>query len=405
MISAQLVKQQLVKQRWQLTNKRLFLPVTLIALLLSPNTQALTIQVLSDAFWQVSAYVAATLAIYNAITVKLGKDNTISRLIDQHSSYQVLFATLMGALPGCGGAIVVITQYVRGKLSFGSVVAVLTATMGDAAFLLIAAKPSIALLVIVTSMVVGAISGLVVDKIHGNKFMRPCSDHELDKRQQLYQQEQVYREQSETGIDQTSLRLQGKFWQWLLFPSIAVALLYSFQVDIEQALTLPANTMAYLGAVAAIIAMILWATTREVVNYQTLVSEDPKAGTSSFYQKVAQDTNFVTSWVISAFLLFELVVFWSDINVANSVANLGVLTPLVAVIIGLLPGCGPQIIVTSLYISDALPLSAQLGNAISNDGDALFPAIALAPKAAVMATLYSTIPALMVAYGYFYLFE
>lgn len=277
MISAQLVKQQLVKQRWQLTNKRLFLPVTLIALLLSPNTQALTIQVLSDAFWQVSAYVAATLAVYNAITVKLGKDNTISRLIDQHSSYQVLFATLMGALPGCGGAIVVITQYVRGKLSFGSVVAVLTATMGDAAFLLIAAKPSIALLVIVTSMVVGAISGLVVDKIHGNKFMRPCSDHELDKRQQLCQQEQVYREQSETGIDQTSLRLQGRFWQWLLFPSIAVALLYSFQVDIEQALTLPANTMAYLGAVAAIIAMILWATTREVVNYQTLVSEDRKS--------------------------------------------------------------------------------------------------------------------------------
>ena len=254
-------------------------------------------------------------------------------------------------------------------------------------------------------MVVGAISGLVVDKIHGNKFMRPCSDHELDKRQQLCQQEQVYREQSETGIDQTSLRLQGRFWQWLLFPSIAVALLYSFQVDIEQALTLPANTMAYLGAVAAIIAMILWATTREVVNYQTLVSEDPKAGTNSFYQKVAQDTNFVTSWVISAFLLFELVVFWSDINVANSVANLGLLTPLVAVVIGLLPGCGPQIIVTSLYINDTLPLSAQLGNAISNDGDALFPAIALAPKAAVMATLYSTIPALMVAYGYFYLFE
>jgi hypothetical protein len=30
------------------------------------------------------------------------------------------------------------TQYTRGKISFGSVVATLTATMGDAAFLLIA---------------------------------------------------------------------------------------------------------------------------------------------------------------------------------------------------------------------------------------------------------------------------
>ena len=50
-------------------------------------------------------------------------------------------------------------------------------------------------------------------------------------------------------------------------------------------------------------------------------------------------------------------------------------------------------------------LSAELGNAISNDGDALFPAIALAPKAAILATIYSAFPAIIVAYGYFILFE
>ncbi|MGC9460760.1 putative manganese transporter, partial [Vibrio genomosp. F10] len=42
---------------------------------------------------------------------------------------------------------------------------------------------------------------------------------------------------------------------------------------------------------------------------------------------------------------------------------------------------------------------------ISNDGDALFPAIALAPKAALMATIYSVIPAFIIGYGYFFLFE
>ena len=74
-------------------------------------------------------------------------------------------------------------------------------------------------------------------------------------------------------------------------------------------------------------------------------------------------------------------------------------------IVGLLPGCGPQILVTSLYIAGAAPLSAQLANAISNDGDALFPAIALAPKAALVATIYSAIPAFIVGYGYYLLFE
>jgi hypothetical protein len=61
--------------------------------------------------------------------------------------------------------------------------------------------------------------------------------------------------------------------------------------------------------------------------------------------------------------------------------------------------------VTSLYVSGAIPLSAQLGNAIANDGDALFPAIAVAPKAAVVASIYSALPAVFVAYGWYLFME
>ena len=76
-----------------------------------------------------------------------------------------------------------------------------------------------------------------------------------------------------------------------------------------------------------------------------------------------------------------------------------------AILFGFLPGCGPQIIVTTFYLNGYIPFSAEIGNAISNDGDALFPALALAPKAAILATLYSAIPAILVAYSYFYFFE
>jgi len=79
--------------------------------------------------------------------------------------------------------------------------------------------------------------------------------------------------------------------------------------------------------------------------------------------------------------------------------------PLVAILFGFLPGCGPQIVVATFYLNGFIPLSAEIGNAISNDGDALFPAIALAPKAALLATIYSAIPAIIVAYSYFILFE
>ena len=79
--------------------------------------------------------------------------------------------------------------------------------------------------------------------------------------------------------------------------------------------------------------------------------------------------------------------------------------PLIAIFFGFLTGCGPQIVVTTFYLNGFIPLSAEIGNAISNDGDALFPAIALAPKAAIIATLYSAVPAIIFAYGYMILFE
>jgi hypothetical protein len=50
-----------------------------------------------------------------------------------------------------------------------------------------------------------------------------------------------------------------------------------------------------------------------------------------------------------------------------------------------------------------VPFASLIGNAISNDGDALFPAIALTPRAAIVATLYSAIPALIVSYGFYFL--
>jgi hypothetical protein len=81
-----------------------------------------------------------------------------------------------------------------------------------------------------------------------------------------------------------------------------------------------------------------------------------------------------------------------------------VIIPLLAIIIGFIPGCGPQILVTTLYLNGVIPFAALIGNAISNDGDALFPALALTPRMAVIATLYSAIPALIISYGFLFLF-
>ena len=109
--------------------------------------------------------------------------------------------------------------------------------------------------------------------------------------------------------------------------------------------------------------------------------------------------------MVIAFLLFELIIYYTAFDLRSVFNSYVFLTPLMAVLVGFIPGCGPQIIITSTYLMGIIPLSAQIGNAISNDGDALFPVLAISPKVGLIATLYSAVPAIIVSYGYLLIFE
>lgn len=379
--------------QFSLQHKRLLLPITLLALVAAETTRTITVTTLSDAFWAVSTYVAFTLVIYHYLSNIMGKTNRITALYNKSRTNQVVFSSLLGALPGCGGAIVVTTQYISGKVGFGSVVAVLTATMGDAAFLLIAAQPKVGFSVMALGVVVGAVSGIIVNALHKDDFLRPEAKEIVEPKRDI------------PCLQVKAINLQGAFWKWVLVPATVVAVLGSFQVDINQLLHVPEHTIEWIGSALAIGSMLLWSLTKEISDYQSTVSEDNKCVTSHPIQKAAQDTNFVSAWVIVAFLIFELTTYFSGVDLHTVFLGYGMWMPLIGLAIGLLPGCGPQILVTSLYLSGAMPMSAQLSNAISNDGDALFPAIALAPKAAMVATFYSAVPAFVVGYGYYFLFE
>ena len=368
---------------------RLALPMLLLVLLLWPATREITTGVLADAFWQVAVFVAATLAVYHFFAQRYG-DSSLARTLMAHSKTQVLASAVLGALPGCGGAIIVVTQFVRGQLSFGSVVAVLTATMGDAAFLLLASRPVDGIAVMVVGALVGVASGLVVDKLHGVDFMRPANSAET-----------LVKECREVRVPRRYLKL----WQMILFPAVGISLLMAMQLSPDEILNLPDGVFATAGVAACAVMVLMWALARDTGNYQQLVGEDTKPKPQHWMARVIIDTQFVTAWVVVAFLVFELTMAFTGADLSTLFAFWPALLPLMGVVVGLLPGCGPQIIVASLYIQGAIPFSAELGNAISNDGDALFPAIAMAPKTAIVATIYSTIPALLVAYGYYFLVE
>ena len=92
-----------------------------------------------DAYTQVSVFVAATLLFFFGLERSFKID--VGKVMEKGGAWQVPTASCLGALPGCGGAVVVITAFARGNVTLGAMVAVLIGTMGDAAFLLLAKEP------------------------------------------------------------------------------------------------------------------------------------------------------------------------------------------------------------------------------------------------------------------------
>ena len=331
-----------------------------------------------DAYIQVSVFVGFTLFVFIGLDSLTKFD--VKNFLSKTQKFHVSIAAFLGAIPGCGGAIIVVTQYIQGRISFGSLVAVLTATMGDAAFLILAIEPTTGLLIFGIGIIVGSISGYIIDFIHGINFMQSETKIKVEFEK----------------INKTFVSNFNFFWRFLFIPGFILGILVAFQIEFSPAYN---SLLVFVASAGAILSIFMWSL-NPLSDFQC--STDKSRGLLS---RVVDTTNFVTTWVISGFLVFEIFMYFTSLDLKIFFDLWLPFVPLVAILFGFLPGCGPQVVVATFYLNGYIPLSAELGNAISNDGDALFPAIALAPKAAILATLYSAIPALVVAYGYFYLFE
>ena len=367
---------QLGRKFQYLRFSKIFLFICILLLLFFEETRDILISSSSDAYIAVSSFVGVTLLLF----VILEKKNfNLQKLILQNKRFEVPICSLLGVIPGCGGAIMVMSLFTRRVVSFGGVLAALISTMGDAAFLLIATKPQAALIILPVTFIVGMISGYIAQPFTKN-----------------FLQNKINKNLNSTHLPKN--KTSNKFYNiWFLFlaPGFAFGMLNAFNIDLSFNF-LGINFIEMMAFILAIYCVLLW-----VLNPLTDIQMASIHENS--YRKVVDTTCFVTVWVIISFVIYELIDLSTNGLIFESLILFGPFVPLLAILIGFIPGCGPQIMITSMYVSGQIPMSAQIGNSISNDGDALFPAIAISAKAAIVATLYSAIPAIIIAYLWYYL--
>jgi hypothetical protein len=337
---------------------------------------------LADAFMQVGVFVAVLVALVGWARWRHG--DRVGDVLERHGRWAPLIGAVLGVSPGCAGAILVMPLFARGSVSFGTVVAALVATMGDSSWVVIAHDPAFALRIHCLLFVTGMCTGYAVDAL-GLRPRGAAVPVAVPVPAPVPMP-------AATVLRAPLGPAPAAFWGLSGVGSL-VAVPVAFQLVDDPVLTAlaggvdPYVLLGVAGTLAAL-AVVLHARRHPRV-----------AGADTSLRGIlwegARETSTVVVGVAVAYLIWGVLRAVTGFD-GTQLALGGVAGVLIGACIGLIPGCAVQIAFTSLYLAGAMPLPTLVANALSQDGDALLPLIPLDRRGALLATVVTTVPGLLV---------
>ena len=91
---------------------------------------------------------------------------------------QVIFGAILGSIPGCMGGFATVSLYTHRMFSFGALIAMMIASSGDEAFIMLAMIPDQALIIFAVLFVVAVIAGILTDLIYDRVHKKHCHHHD-----------------------------------------------------------------------------------------------------------------------------------------------------------------------------------------------------------------------------------
>jgi hypothetical protein len=198
-----------------------------------------------------------TLKIVGIVTVlmiiiewfQIRYEERIKKILTKNPHNQIIGSSLLGAIPGCIDAFLVVSLYSHGLVGFGALNAVMLSTAGDEAFVMLATIPKTALIIFTICAALGIIGGYIVEKISSKinlKRSEPCTIeiHAEEYNIKHFLKEHVY----EHILKKHILRL----FLWIFFTLLIIDFLMQY-FDIESILPENRLLLIFLAALIGII--------------------------------------------------------------------------------------------------------------------------------------------------------
>jgi hypothetical protein len=304
---------------------------------------------------------------------------------------QIVLGTGLGLIPGCMGGFAAVSMYSHKLLTFGALVAMMIASSGDEAFVMLAMIPKQALLLMGILFVIAILTGWLVDR-----FSKPnvkaqhegCDDgyqiHEEDHHDETHKPEKAsFRHMRHASAERIALLLGV-----ILF---IVALAFGmFEHGHEEVTHTQLNIFDeyWMNLIFALLSLfVVWfiATAPEHVVKEHLWEHIIRKHFLSIFL-----------WTFGALFVIQVGLHYFDIEtlISNNIPWM----VLLAVLVGIIPESGPHLLFVTLFATGTVPFSVLLASSISQDGHASLPLLAESKRSFVKAKIVNALVAAVCGY-------
>lgn len=319
-------------------------------------------------------------------SINLKSRGKLSSVLHRNGFGQIVLSACLGCIPGCMGGFASVSLYSHGMLSFGALVAMMIATSGDEAFVMLASFPADALKITLFLFLLAIITGVITDAIRKRRGSpAPVSCEELH----------IHEEDKVSHNDKRHFGWRRAVMAAGLVLYIA-ALLFGILNDGDEGEALSGLNLldeTWMHIMFSVFSIILLAV--------ILCASDHFIEDHLWHHIICGHLPKVFAWTFGVLLGIGLVSTFFDIESWVS-SNIPVMIVL-ATLIGIIPESGPHLIFVSLYAMGIAPASVLVASCISQDGHASLPLIAESKRDFFYAKLINCAIALTVGFAMYFL--
>ena len=312
----------------------------------------------------------------------------------QHRFGQVVLGAGLGIIPGCMGGFAAVSMYSHKLLSFGALIAMMIASSGDEAFVMLAMIPKEALILTAVLFAVAILVGWLVDLLSKKKDTpNACCEEGFQLHHEEHDHENVSEKPSFKNLKHASAERIALLLGVVIFIiALAFGLLEHDHEHEHEAAEMASHVNIFdeywinlIFAIVSLFAVWFIATASEHVVKEHL-----------WEHVIRKHFLSIFLWTFGALMVIEIGLHYLDME---SWINSNILWMiLLAVLVGIIPESGPHMLFVTLFATGMVPFSVLLASSISQDGHASLPLLAESKRSFLKAKIINVLVAAFFGY-------